>query len=92
MMDKREKVRRKSDTHRQLAFVIVGGFIVFAFTQFTAMVAVPVFWPSMRLPTEFWVLLGNVTGFMAAKADTALGYYYGASSKEPSQSQKELIQ
>lgn len=70
------------NTHRHLSFLVVGGFIVFAFVQLFMMIVVPVFWPQSKFQPEFWVLLGNLVGFLAGNAAICLGYYFTASAQD----------
>jgi len=74
--------KNSDKTRRHLAFIIIGSFIGFSFAQLFMLIAVPIFWPQAKFAPEFWVLLGNITGFMGAKAAVPIGYYYIGVSKE----------
>jgi hypothetical protein len=65
----------RDNTPSILAFMVVGGFISVSFAQFVCLYV----WPEIKFPPEAWVLIGNVSGYMAAKSELALAYYFGAS-------------
>jgi hypothetical protein len=73
---RREVDTRDSSTPRKLAFVVMGSFIGLSFTQ---IVLLWVF-PDVKLQPEGWVLIGNISGYMAAKAEQVVSYYFGSSA------------
>lgn len=72
---RQREIQVKDSTPRILAFIVVGGFISVSFAQFACLYI----WPDIDFPPQAWVLIGNVSGYMAAKSELALSYYFGSS-------------
>jgi hypothetical protein len=72
---RQREIAVRDSTPRTLAYMVVGGFITVSLAQFACLYI----WPDTKFPPEAWVLIGNVSGFMAAKSELALTYYFGAS-------------
>lgn len=73
------------NTPAVLAFIVVGGFLGLSFAQFAALYI----WPETNFPPQAWVLIGNISGYMASKSELALAYYFGTSAG--SQAKTELL-
>jgi hypothetical protein len=73
---RREIDTKDSSTPRKLAFVVMGSFIGLSFTQILLLWV----FPDVKLQPEGWVLIGNISGYMAAKAEQVVSYYFGSSA------------
>lgn len=73
---RKREVELKDTTPRTLAYIVVGGFLGLSVCQLIALYV----WPEIKLPSEGWVLIGNITGYLAAKSELALTYYFGTSA------------
>lgn len=71
----REKVIRDR-TPAQLAWMIIGGFLFVTLAQLIGLVA----WAEevKKIPPEGWLLIGNVSGYLANEAKQAAAYYFGS--------------
>jgi hypothetical protein len=67
----------KDDTPRQLAWVIIGGFIAVSAGQLLGLVI----WPDAisKIPPQGWLLVGNISGYLANEAKQCAAYYFGSS-------------
>jgi hypothetical protein len=72
------EVAVRDSTPRQLAWMIIGGFIVVSCAQLIAIMG----WPDVitRIPGQGWLLIGNVSGYLANEAKQCAGYYFGSSA------------
>lgn len=84
---RQREVAVKDNTPRILAFVVVGGFLGVSVGEIITLF----FWPEMttKMSPQGWVLIGNISGYLAAKSELALSYYFGTSSGE--QHKTELL-
>ena len=75
---RKREMSLKDDTPKKLAYSIIGGFIGISILQFFALF----FWPekASSIPQSGWLLIGNVSGYLAAEAKQAAAYYFGTTS------------
>lgn len=73
----REIVVRDS-TPAKLAWTIIGGFIVVSAAQLVALMG----WPEIAatIPSQGWLLIGNISGYLANEAKQAAAYYFGTTA------------
>ena len=64
----------RDSTPSTLAFVTVGGFLGIS----TLLICNLMFWHN-TIPGEALALIGSLTGYLSAKAELALAYYFGSS-------------
>lgn len=66
-------VRDRTPAH--LAYMIIGGFFAIAMAQLVALMG----WPdaAAKIPPQGWVIIGNISGYLAAEAKAAASYYFG---------------
>jgi hypothetical protein len=72
----------RDNTPKQLAWVVITGFMVVSLVQLIALVG----WADQvnKIPPQGWLLIGNISGYLANEAKQAAAYYFGSSigSKE----------
>lgn len=73
---RKREAELKDNTPRTLAYIVVGGFLGLSFCQIAALYI----WPETKFPPEGWVMIGNISGYLAAKSELALAYYFGTSA------------
>ncbi len=61
-----------------LAFTMVGGFLGMAFFQVVGLYISPAI--AQHIPPEAWVMIGNISGYLAGEAKAVTSYYFGSSS------------
>ncbi len=68
----------KDDTPAILAYTIIGGFLLVSAAQLIAMMG----WPDLvaKIPQSGWLLIGNISGYLANEAKQAASYYFGTTS------------
>jgi hypothetical protein len=71
----------KDSTPAHLAYMIIGGFFGLAVAQLVGIMMFPDY--VAKIPPQGWVIVGNISGYLAAEAKAAAAYYFGttASSK-----------
>ncbi|MBA9844289.1 MAG: hypothetical protein QM625_02025 [Ralstonia sp.] len=69
------EIQVKDRTPAHLAYMILGGFFGIAATQLVALMG----WPeeAAKIPPQGWVIIGNISGYLAAEAKAAAAYYFG---------------
>jgi hypothetical protein len=76
------EVSLRDSTPKQLAWMIIGGFLVVSAAQLIAMIG----WAEQvnKIPSQGWLLIGNISGYLANEAKQAAAYYFGSTigSKE----------
>jgi hypothetical protein len=75
----------KDKTPSQLAWMIIGGFITVSAAQLIAIMG----WPEVvaKIPGQGWLLIGNVSGYLANEAKQAAAYYFGSTMGSQSKDQ-----
>lgn len=65
-------------TPAQLAWLVIGGFIGISAAQVAALMG----WGEQvaNIPPEGWLLIGNISGYLANEAKQAGAYYFGSSA------------
>lgn len=68
----------KDVTPARLAYMIIGGFFGIAIAQLVALMG----WPNVaaQIPPQGWVIIGNISGYLAAEAKSAAAYYFGTTA------------
>jgi len=76
------EVAVRDRTPAKLAWMIIGGFLIISLAQLVAMMG----WAAevAKIPPQGWLLIGNISGYLANEAKQAAAYYFGSSqgSKE----------
>ena len=69
------EIQTKDRTPAHLAYMIIGGFFGVATAQLVALMG----WPDIaaKIPAQGWVIIGNISGYLAAEAKAAAAYYFG---------------
>ncbi|WP_211440908.1 hypothetical protein [Collimonas humicola] len=72
------EVQVKDRTPAHLAYTIIGGFFIVSLAQLAALMG----WADMtaKIPPQGWLLIGNISGYLAAEAKAASAYYFGTTS------------
>jgi hypothetical protein len=72
---RKREMATKDSTPANLAYMIIGGFFAIAFAQLVALMG----WPEVaaKIPPQGWVIVGNISGYLAAEAKAAASYYFG---------------
>lgn len=70
------EVAVKDRTPAQLAWLVIGGFIGISAAQIAALMG----WGEQvsKIPPEGWLLIGNISGYLANEAKQAGSYYFGS--------------
>lgn len=70
------EVAVKDKTPSQLAWMLIGGFIAISLAQLVALMG----WgeQSAKIPPQGWLLIGNISGYLANEAKQAAAYYFGS--------------
>lgn len=68
----------KDPTPARLAYLIISGFFGIAIAQLVALMG----WPEVaaQIPAQGWVIIGNISGYLAAEAKAAASYYFGTTA------------
>lgn len=78
-------IQTKDPTAGRLAWLVVGGFLVFALLIVTAMVLSPSRWAA--LPADAASIIGMVLGYLASEAKQAGAFYFGSSADSQAKTQ-----
>lgn len=72
------QIATKDPTASQLAWLIIGGFLVMSLAQVVAAVG----WADQvaKIPPQGWLLIGNVSGYLANEAKQAAAFYFGSTA------------
>lgn len=75
---RRREMELKDKIPAHLAYMVIGGFFVVALAQLIAFIG----WPEQvtKIPSQAWVIIGNISGYLAAEAKSAAAYYFGTTS------------
>ncbi len=83
---RQREIAVKDKTPARLAYIMVGGFLTISFIQIIGISFFPAF--ATAIPSEGWLLIGNISGYLANEAKQAAAYYFGTTA---SSSQKNDI-
>lgn len=72
------QVATRDPTAARLAWLIIGGFLVVSAAQLVAMMG----WADQvnQIPSQGWLLIGNVSGYLANEAKQAAAFYFGSTA------------
>jgi len=75
---RQREIALKDKVPARLAYMIIGGFFVTAIAQVVTFVV----WPEQigKIPPQAWVIIGNISGYLAAEAKAAASYYFGSTT------------
>lgn len=81
--DDRDSARRREEivkdkTPAILAYMIIGGFFAVSVAQLVIIMGYPDL--VAKIPQPGWLLIGNVSGYLAAEAKATAAYYFGSTS------------
>ena len=65
----------KDSTPANLAYGIIGGFFVVSIVQLVALMGYAEI--VSQIPSQGWLLIGNISGYLASEAKAASSYYFG---------------
>ena len=80
----------KDRTPAHLAYIIIGGFFALCIAQLVVFMGYPE--KVNAIPPQGWVVIGNISGYLAAEAKAAAAYYFGtsASSRDKDQTLADI--
>lgn len=72
------EVATKDPTPSRLAWLVVGGFLLFSMAQVVALIG----WPDQvaKVPAAAWGTIGTILGYLAKEASQASAFYFGSSA------------
>jgi hypothetical protein len=75
---RRREISIKDPTVARLAYTVIGGFLAISLAQLVCLMG----WPELaaKIPQSGWLLIGNISGYLAAEARSAAAYYFGTSA------------
>jgi hypothetical protein len=67
----------KDATPAKLAWTIIGGFLAISIAQIISIMG----WPELtaKIPGQGWLMIGNISGYLANEAKQCAAYYFGSS-------------
>ncbi len=75
---RQREVAVKDSTPRVLAYTLIGGFLSLSLLQLIALMFFPV--QAAAIPQSGWLLIGQISGYLANEAKMAGSYYFGTSA------------
>lgn len=72
------QVQTKDPTVARLAWTIIGGFLVISLAQLVALVGFAS--EVNKVPPQGWLLIGNISGYLANEAKQVAAFYFGSSA------------
>lgn len=68
----------RDPTAARLAWLIIGGFLTISLAQLVAMMG----WADQvnKIPPQGWLLIGNLSGYLANEAKQAAAFYFGTTA------------
>lgn len=75
---RQREIALKDQTPAHLAYMIIGGFFMLSVAQIITIMG----WPELvaKVPGQGWLVIGNVSGYLAAEAKAAAAYYFGTTA------------
>jgi hypothetical protein len=72
------QVATRDPTAARLAWLIIGGFLVTSIAQLVGLMG----WADQvnKIPAQGWLLIGNVSGYLANEAKQAAAFYFGSTA------------
>lgn len=72
------QIATKDPTPARLAWLVVGGFLIFSMAQVVALIG----WPDQlaKVPAAAWGTIGTILGYLAKEASQASAFYFGSSA------------
>ena len=72
------QIQTKDPTAARLAWMIIGGFLVISIAQIIGLMG---FADEVnKIPPQGWLLIGNVSGYLANEAKQAAAFYFGSTA------------
>lgn len=70
------QVATKDPTAARLAWLIIGGFLIFSLGQVVSLIV----WPEQtaKVPAAAWGTIGTILGYLAKEASQATAFYFGS--------------
>ena len=68
----------KDSAPRRLAYMIIGGFFVVSLAQLVAFIGYADV--VAKIPSQGWLMIGNISGYLANEAKQATAYYFGSTA------------
>lgn len=75
---RKREISVKDRTPAHLAYMIIGGFFAVSIAQLIALMGFGD--QAAKIPPQGWLLIGNISGYLAAEAKAAASYYFGTTS------------
>ncbi len=75
---RKREMEIKDGTPANLAYMMIGGFFVVSVAQLIALMGFAEI--VAKIPPEGWLLIGNISGYLANEAKAASQYYFGTTS------------
>ena len=72
---RQREISVKDRTPAKLAYMIIGGFFAVSIGQLVGLMFFPDY--AAKIPSQGWLLIGNISGYLAAEAKAAASYYFG---------------
>ena len=72
---RQREIAVKDQTPARLAYMVIGGFFGVSIAQLIALMFFPDY--AAKIPSQGWLLIGNISGYLAAEAKSAASYYFG---------------
>ena len=73
---RKREMALKDNTPAILAYMVIGGFFAISIAQLIALMGYGEI--AAKIPSQGWLLIGNISGYLANEAKAAASYYFGA--------------
>jgi len=89
---RQREIAVKDKTPSRLAYILIGGFLSVSLIQIVFVGYYPEI--ASKIPSEGWLLIGNISGYLANEAKQAGPYYFGTTlgSSNKDESRNQIIQ